>query len=190
MQQSALPTARGLADMVSYLWTNPYLFISSSTVMTTGLILGAAVVAALPVRTPLLRRAAPALAILLAYFGFGAFALSLEILLRFHSLIPYETEVQFWSGAAHLLEALFGIAVLWRYLGGQRHRAWLLGHNVALAYWTFQVAVLTPPWFEFQGQGELVTAAALCMLAVAAGVNVVLWSRHGSRTRSHANAPR
>lgn len=186
MQQSALPTASDLGSMVAYVWANPYLFISSSTVMTTGLIVGAAVVAALPARSLVLRRVAPALAILLAYFGIGAFALSLEVLLRFHPLIPYETEVQLVSGIGHLAEALLGIAILWRSLFGHTRAAWLWAHTAALGYWTVQVAVLTPPWFAFQGQLELVTTAALVLLAIAAAANVLLWwlawrSRHSHR---------
>ena len=165
--------------MIAYLWANPYLFISSTTVMTTGLILGVAVVATLPARTFVLYRIAPALVILLAYFGLGSFGLSLEIILRFHTLIPYETEVQLWSGIGHLIEALIGIALLWRYLAGQPARAWLWGHNLALAYWTFQVAVLTPPWFAFEGQEQLVTTAALCLLSAAAAVNLLLWRTAG-----------
>ncbi len=123
MQQTALPTASDIGSMVAYLWANPYLFISSSTVMTSGLIVGAIAVAMLPARSRVLRRIAPALAILLAYFGIGAFALSLEILLRFHPMIPYETEVQFVSGAGHLAEALAGTLVLWPYLRGQPREA-------------------------------------------------------------------
>ena len=184
MQRSALPSASDLAGLVGYLWNNPYLFISSTTVMTTGLILGAIVVTALPVRTSLLRRAAPALAILLTYFGLGSFALSLEILLRFHTLLPYETEVQFVSGIGHLAEALVGIALLFAHLRGQPAAAWLWGHNAALAYWLFQVRVLTPPWFAWEGQEELVVTATLCLLAVAAGANVLLW-----RTLSGRSAP-
>lgn len=175
MQQSALPTAGDLAGLVTYLWDNPYLFISSSTVMTSGLILGAVLVAVSPMRSPVLRRVAPSLAILLAYFGIGSFALSVEIILRFHTLIPYETEVQLVSGIGHLVEALVGIAILFPFLRGQSARSWLWAHTAALAYWTFHVAVLTPPWFQFQGQGELITTAALGLLACAAGVNAVLW---------------
>lgn len=179
MQQSALPTASGLAGLVSYLWDNPYLFISSSTVMTSGLILGAVLVAASPMRSPVLRRVAPSLAILLAYFGIGSFALSIEIILRFHALIPYETEVQLVSGIGHLALALAGIGILLPFLGGHSARMWLSAHTTALAYWTFHVTVLTPPWFAFQGQERLVTSAALCLLAAAASLNVALWRLFG-----------
>ena len=175
MQQSALPTAGDLAGLVTYLWDNPYLFISSSTVMTSGLILGAVLVAASPLRAHVLRRAAPSLAVLLAYFGIGSFALSVEIILRFHTLMPHETEVQLVSGIGHLVEALAGIAVLLPFLRGRDTRSWLWAHTIALAYWTFQVTMLTPPWFAFQGQGALITSAALGMLACAAGVNAALW---------------
>ncbi len=182
--QSALPTASDLGSMVAYLWANPYLFISSSTVMTTGLILGAAVVAASPARSLVLRGIGPALAMVLAYFGVGAFALSLEIILRFHSMIPYETEIQLYSGIGHLAEAALGIAILWRFLRGHSRATWLWAHTAALAYWTLQVAVLTPPWFAFQGQLELVTTTALVLLAIAAAVNVFLWWRLPRRSWS------
>jgi hypothetical protein len=44
-----------------------------------------------------------------------------------------------------------------------------------LPNWTFQVAVLTPPWFAFQGQRETVLQVVLVMLTVAATVNFLLW---------------
>ena len=179
MQRSALPSASDLAGLVGYLWDNPYLFISSTTVMTTGLILGAVVVTALPMRTSILRRVAPALAILLTYFGLGSFVLSLEILMRFHTLLPYETEVQFVSGIGHFAEALLGIGLLLPHLHRQPAEAWLWGHTAALAYWTFQVRVLTPPWFAWEGQEQLITTATLCLLAAAAAVNALLWRMFG-----------
>ena len=97
--------------------------------------------------------------------------------MRFHDSIPYETEVQLVSGIGHLLVAIVGIAMLWSYLQRRPNRAWLAAHNVALGYWTFQLAVLTPPWFSFQGQRELITTAALAMLVAAAMANAVLCLR-------------
>jgi hypothetical protein len=52
----------------------------------------------------------------------------------------------------------------------------------ALAYWTFQVAVLTPPWFAFQGQREAVLQVVLIMLVMAATLNVALWRAAALRT--------
>lgn len=145
--------------------------------MTSGLLIGAVAVSALPRRLGIMHSIAPTLTVILAYFGLGSFALSTEILLRFHSSIPYETEVQFVSGIGHLAEALVGVAVLFPHLRHHTKLEWLWAHTVALTYWTFQIAVLTPPWFAFQGQRGLVTAGALLMLAIAAGINAVLWVR-------------
>ncbi len=177
MHASALPTLWDIGGLIGYLFGNPMLFISSTTVMTTGLILGAAVASALPRRTTILPRVAPTLALILAYFGVGSFVLSLQILIRFHDSIPNETEVQFVSGVGHLVEAGIGLALLAGYLRRHSGREWLAGHNVALAYWTFQIAVLTPPWFAFQGQREIITLCALALLTVAAAANALLWHR-------------
>jgi hypothetical protein len=177
---SAIPTIWDFGGLVGYVFGNPLLFISSTTVMTTGLIIGAVAATMLPQRTAVLRRVAPTLALILTYFGIGSFLLSLEIVLRFHHAIPYETEVQFVSGLGHLVEAAIGLALLRSYLRHRGGRDWLVAHNVALAYWTFQLAVLTPPWFSFQGQRELITTAALILLTVAATANVAFWLR--SRT--------
>ncbi|HZP97787.1 MAG TPA: hypothetical protein VFC31_15825 [Candidatus Limnocylindria bacterium] len=177
MHASAIPSINDIGGLLWYLASNPYLFISSSTVMTSGLLIGAVAMTALPRRVPLLHAAAPTLAAILAYFGLGSFALSLEILLRFHSSIPYETEVQFVSGIGHLAEAGVGLAVLIPHLRAHTRRDWLWGHTIALGYWTFQIAVLTPPWFSFQGQREIVMMAALLLVALAAGANALLWMR-------------
>lgn len=177
MQASAIPTINDIGGLFTYLFGNPWLFISSTTVMTSGLILSAVVVSALPQRTSVLRRFAPTLAIILAYFGAGSFALSVEILLRFHYAIPYETEVQFVSGIGHLLEALIGLALLAPHLRRHTAREWRWAHTAALAYWTFQIAVLTPPWFSFQGQHELITTTAFVLLTLAATANTVTWRR-------------
>lgn len=184
MHASAIPSIGDIGGLFSYLLNNPYLFISSTTVMTSGLIMGAVVVSVMPHRPALLLRVAPALAIILSYFGVGSFVLSTEILLRFHASIPYETEVQFVSGIGHLAEALIGIAVLFPHLRNHGRSDWLWAHTVALAYWTFQIAVLTPPWFSFQGQRELVTTGALVMLLGAATVNLALWVEAGRRARA------
>ncbi len=175
MHPSVIPSINDLGSLIAFLVGNPYLFISSITVMTTGLILGAVAVNVLPYRAPILRRFAPTLALILAYFGVGSIVLSIEILLRRHYAIPYETEVQFVSGIGHLAEALIGIAVLFPHLRGHTRAEWLWAHNASLAYWTFQITVLAPPWFSFADQRPLVTTAALAMLAIAAAMNVRLW---------------
>ena len=187
MHPSAIPSFNDIGGLFWYLASNPYLFISSSTVMTSGLLIGVAALAAipvvLPVRVPLVHRVAPTLAVILAYFGIGSFTLSLEILLRFHSSIPYETEVQFVSGIGHFAEAAIGLAVLVPNLRHRTRREWLWAHTIALAYWLFQIAVLTPPWFSFQGQHDVVTMAALLLVALAAGVNALLWTRSAAWQR-------
>jgi hypothetical protein len=172
---SALPSIGDIGGLLVYLFGNPHLFISSTTVMTTGLLVGAVLVSVLPRRTHLLRRGAPTLAVILTYFGLGSLVLSTEILIRFHDAIPNETEIQFVSGLGHLVEAAIGIALLFPYLRGRTRADWLWAHTLALAYWTFQVAVLTPPWFAFQGQREAVLAVVLVMLTGAATLNVLLW---------------
>ncbi len=186
-QASVIPSIGDIGGLVTYLWFNPYLFISSSTVMTSGLLIGAVAVSLLPLHAHPLRRIAPTLAVILAYFGIGSFSLSVEILLRFHSTIPYETEVQFVSGIGHLAEALVGLALLFPHLRHHTRLDWLWGHSVALAYWAFQITVLTPPWFSFQGQREVATMSAFLLLAIAAGVNATLWVRAAS-LRVHALA--
>ena len=177
MHASAIPSIYDLGGLFAYVFGNPFLFISSTTVMTSALVVGAALASALPRRDAILRRAAPPLAIVLVYFGLGSFALSLQILLRFPGEIPYETEVQFVSGLGHLVVAAAGLAVLRPHLRGHAADRWRWAHTAALGYWTFQIAVLTPPWFAFQGQRELVTLAALVLLLVAAIANVVVWRR-------------
>ncbi len=175
MHASAFPTIGDIGGLLAYVFGNPYLFISSTTAMTSGLLLGAVLVSVLPRRTHTLRRIAPTLAVILTYFGLGSIALSTEILLRFHDTIPSETEIQFVSGLGHLVEAAIGIALLSSYLRGHTRAQWLWAHTFALSYWTFQVAVLTPPWFAFQGQREAVLQVVLVMLVIAATLNVILW---------------
>jgi hypothetical protein len=181
---SVIPSIDDVGGLVWYLVRNPYLFISSTTVMTSGLILGAVLVSALPRRVTPLRWVAPALAVILVYFGLGSFALSVEILLRFHGMMPYETETQFVSGIGHLTEAALGLAILAPHLGRRDRADWLWAHTAALAYWTFQIAVLTPPWFSFQGQRELVLISALLLLVLAAGANAILWTREAALRKS------
>jgi hypothetical protein len=182
MQASPVPTANDLAGLVAYVLGNPYLFISSSTVMTTGLVLGAVAVSMVPRSAPVMRIVAPPLAMLLVYFGIGSLLLATEILVRFHDTIPNETETQFASGVGHLLEAAVGIVVLTPHLRFRSRRAWIVGNVAAVAYWSAHVIVLTPPWFAFQGQLEVIRAAALGTLATGALVSVVLW-RIGPRPR-------
>jgi len=175
MRVSLVPTANDLAGMVAYVLDNPFLFISSSTVMTTGLLLGAVAVTMVPRSAPLMRAVAPSLAMLLVYFGVGSMVLATEILLRFHDSIPEATETQFASGIGHLLMAAAGIFVLVPHLTSRSRRTWIVGNAVAVAYWAAHVIVLTPPWFAFQGQLEVIRAAALAALAAGALVSAVLW---------------
>src|SRR5207249_10049576 len=94
MHASLVPTANDLASLVAYVLGNPYLFISSSTVMTTGLVLAAVAVSTVPRTAPVMRTVAPPLAMLLLYFGVGSLVLATEILVRFHDTIPDATDAQ------------------------------------------------------------------------------------------------
>ncbi len=190
MHPSVIPSLNDIGGLFWYLATNPYLFISSSTVMTSGLLIGAVAMTVLPQRIPLLHRVAPTLAVILAYFGIGSFALSVEILLRFHSSLPYETEVQFVSGIGHLAEAGVGLAVLIPNLRRHTRQDWLWAHTIALTYWMLQISVLTPPWFSFQGQREVVTRVALALMTIAATANVILWTRAATIGRRSAQIGR
>jgi hypothetical protein len=182
MHASLVPSATDLADLFGYILGNPHLFISSSTVMTTGLVLGAVAVSMVPRSTPVMRVVAPPLALLLGYFGVGSIVLATEILLRFHASIPEATETQFASGIGHLLEAAAGAAVLSPHLRSHSRRTWIVANALAVAYWAIHVVVLTPPWFAFQGQLEVIRAAALGALAVGALVSAFLW-RSGPKRR-------
>jgi hypothetical protein len=175
MHASLVPSATDLADLFGYILGNPHLFISSSTVMTTGLVLGAVAVSMFPRSTPVMRIVAPPLALLLGYFGVGSIVLATEILLRFHASIPEATETQFASGIGHLLEAAAGVAVLSPHLRSRSRRIWIVANALAVAYWAIHVVVLTPPWFAFQGQLEVIRSAALGALAVGALVSAFLW---------------
>src|SRR5205814_1772321 len=175
MHASLVPTASDLAGLVSYVLGNPFLFISSSTVMTTGLVIGAVAVSLVPRSAPAIRIVAPPLAVILVYFGIGSMILATEILVRFHDSIPDATETQFASGIGHLLEAAAAIAVLSPHLRARSRAAWIVANIVAVGYWAAQVIVLTPPWFAFQGQLEVIRAAALGALAAGALVSAFLW---------------
>jgi hypothetical protein len=175
MHASLVPTANDLAGLLAYVLGNPYLFISSSTVMTTGLVLGAVAVSMVPRSAPVMRVMGPPLAMLLLYFGVGSIVLASEILVRFHDAIPDATETQFASGVGHLLEAAAGIAVLTPHLRARSRVTWIVANAVAVCYWTAHVIVLTPPWFAFQGQLEVIRAAALGALAAGALVSAFLW---------------
>jgi hypothetical protein len=175
MHASLVPTPNDLAGLLAYVLGNPYLFISSSTVMTTGLVLGAVAVSMVPRTAPVMRVVAPPLAVVLLYFGVGSIVLATEIFVRFHDAIPDATETQFASGIGHLLEAGAGIAVLTPHLRAHSRLTWIVANAVAVAYWAVHVVVLTPPWFAFQGQFEIIRAAALGALGAGALVSAFLW---------------
>lgn len=176
-----MPAVADLADLLGYVLSNPYLFISSSTVMTTGLILAAASVGTVALATGrcrgLLHSAAPSLALLLAYFGLGSLLLSIQIFVRFHADIPVPVEIQLKSGLGHFAEALLGIALLSGYLRSRPGRDWVAGNIVALTYWLGHVVVLTPPWFEFQGQRDIILGAAIVILGTGLLVTAVVAAR-------------
>lgn len=175
MHASLVPTANDLAGLLTYVLGNPYLFISSSTVMTTGLVIGAVAVSMVPRSAPVMRVVGPPLAMLLVYFGVGSIVLATEILVRFHYAIPDATETQFASGLGHLLEAAAGVAVLSPHLRARSRLTWILANAVAVCYWAVHVIVLTPPWFAFQGQLEVIKASALAALSAGALLSAFLW---------------
>ena len=173
MHPSVVPGFGDLAGLAAFVLGDPYLFISSSTVMTTAIFAALVVLAVLSIRvTPLngvLQRSAPVLALVFSYFGLGSLALSVEILVRFHAAIPVETEIQFVSGLGHFAIGAAGALMAWRLAADGRPR-WLLANAIALLYWALQIVILDPPWFSFQGQGELVRTAALATIAAFAFV--------------------
>lgn len=183
----APPGFGDVVSMVTYVLGDPYLFIGSTTVMTTALVIGTVVLAAtaaVPFARPtpisrasdaLLAWLAPKLALTLAYFGIGSLALATEILLRFHWANPIGTEIQFRSGLGHVGVAAIGIVLLWSRLRGHDRRAWIEAHFWALAYLTVQVLVFTPPWFDFQYQRDLVLGVTRGALVAALAVNLYLW---------------
>src|SRR3989442_6583776 len=168
MYASLVPTATDLAALLGYVLGNPFLFISSSTVMTTGLILGAVAMSLVPRGGPALRIAAPTLAMVLAYFGLGSMVLATEILVRFHAAIPDATETQFASGIAHLVEAAAGIAILFPHLRRRSRRIWIVANVVAVTDWVAPIPILTPPWFAVQGQLQAVPLLAPAALGLGA----------------------
>jgi hypothetical protein len=185
----APPQFGDVVSLLEYVLGHPHLFIGSTTVMTTGLVVAIGLVSAVAVtggavfppaaRTSerLLDWVAPRFALVLAWFGVGSMVLATEILLRFHAVFPEGTEMQFRSGLGHLAVAAIGIALLRPRLRRLAPRAWIEAHFWALAYLTFHVMVLTPPWFDFMFQGDLVRAVAQGTLAAALALNVHLWWR-------------
>lgn len=183
----APPGFGDVVSMVTYVLGDPYLFIGSTTVMTTAMVLGSVVLAATAAvpfgradrvaerAEALLGWIALKLAIVLAYFGLGSMSLATEILLRFHGDNPIGTEIQFRSGVGHLAVAAIGIFLLRSRLGGHGLRTWLDAHFWALGYLTIQVLVFTPPWFDFQFQGELVLGIARGTLVAALALNLYYW---------------
>src|SRR2546430_1861614 len=168
MHTSLVPSPSDLAGLLAYILGNPYLFISSSTLMTTGLVLGAVAVSMVPRSAPVMRVVAPPLAMLLVYFGVGSMILATEILVRFHDSIPDATETQFASGIGHLLEAAAAIAVLSPHLRARSRVAWIVANIVAAGHWGAQGIPLTPPRFALPGQLPGIRAPALGALAAGA----------------------
>jgi hypothetical protein len=175
MHASLVPSAYDLAGLLAYVLGNPSLFISSSTWMTTGILVGAVALSKVQRSSPVLRIVAPPLAMVLLYFGAGSMALATQILVRFHGVSPDAAETQFASGVGHLVAAAAGIALLFPYLRGRSRRAWILSNAAAVAYWTAHIVVLTPPWLAFGDQLELTRPVALGALASGALISAVLW---------------
>lgn len=187
MQAAFAPPGLGeVVSLLGYLLSHPHLFIGSTTVMTTGLVMGVGLTAAFAavgvpgpagIADRLLTWLAPKLALALAWFGIGSMILATEILFRFHHVFPEGTEMQFRSGLGHLAVAAIGIALLRSRLIRRTPREWVEAHFWALLYLSLHVVLLTPPWFDFMFQGELVRAVANVSLSVALAVNAYLWHR-------------
>jgi hypothetical protein len=187
MHASLVPSTYDLAGLLAYVLGNPFLFISSSTWMTTGILLGAVALSIVPRSSPVLRLVAPPLAMVLLYFGAGSMALATQILVRFHAVSPDAAETQFASGIGHLLAASAGIAILFPYLRGRSRRAWILSNAAAVVYWTAQILVLNPPWLAFGNQLDFTRPVALGALASGALVSVIFW-RFGERRRARRDS--
>lgn len=159
MHQATLPSLRDLGSLLYYVAGNPDLFIRQSTVMTSAIgILAATLTYTWRPRflTRFLEVVAPTLVLVLGVFSLGALALSLEIWFRFHDSIPYESGVQLISGVEHFLVGAILIVALRPWIRNVGARDWVKARAVAGLYWTFQVAVLEPEWFSFQGQRTLI----------------------------------
>jgi hypothetical protein len=138
MHASVVPGFGDLAGLVTFVFRDPHLFVSSSTVMTTGIIAVLALLSLPPLRVApvhrLLVRSAAPLALVFAYFGLGSLALSLD-----PRSIPRRHP--------------------------ERDRdSVLLADAIALLYWALQIVILDPPWFSFQGQAQLMRTAAFAAI--------------------------
>jgi hypothetical protein len=120
------------------------------------------------------RAVAPALALVLVYFGLGSMVLATEILVRFHAALPDATETQFTSGVGHLFVAALGIAALFPHLRRRDARTWLVANTLAIAYWALQLALLSPPWLAFGGQEQLARPIAFATLSACGTLTLVI----------------
>jgi len=190
MHASVVPGFGDLAGLLAFVLRDPYLFISSSTVMTTGVVGLLGLLSLLSPRVArvrrLLVRSAATLTLVFVYFGIGSLALSAEILLRFHDAIPVETETQFVSGLGHLAVGAAGAFIAWRQATRGRPR-WLLANAMALLYWTLQLLILDPPWLSFQGQAALMRTAAFAAIAALTLLTVVAARRPPRRDAEPLN---
>jgi hypothetical protein len=185
MRASVVPGFGELAELVLYVASNPHLFVSSSTVMTTGVLLATLALRLTALRSALAARllalAAPPLALLCAYFGAGAMALATVLFLRLRDALPLETEIQLVSGLGHLAVALLGIALVAPALRARGAGAWLAANALAVGYWAAQLAIVRPPWFDFQEQGQLTRGLAVAVLAASALATAAAALRHRRR---------
>lgn len=186
-----------LADLAG----NPYLFIGSTTGVTSALVmltLLAVVTERVAFRIwpqylehprvvlKVLRWIAPKLALVMIYFGVGSIALAGWIFLRFRLELPYEAGTQFWSGVGHLVVAAAGIAITAPFWRGLTEREWCLALPWAIGYWSFQVLFLTPQWFHFQGQYDLVMNVAKALIAVSIASNAMWWKIISEKERGES----
>ncbi|HET8568905.1 MAG TPA: hypothetical protein VFM93_07965 [Candidatus Limnocylindria bacterium] len=192
MRTSVIPGFADVADALAYIVANPYLFVSSSTVMTSGLIALTLLLRVAALRSARAARLQAVIAtpmvLVLAYFGIGSMALASFLYVRLHSSIPLETEIQMVSGIGHFAVAVAGVALL----AGPalRARGWLVANLVAAAYWILQIAVVRPPWLEFQAHGPITRTIAFAALGASALLTCVALRRsaaqRGARTTSIA----
>lgn len=183
MSASVIPGFGDIAGLLAFVVSDPRLFISSSTAMTTGFLCAAVALSLAAYRWPAAARVrqtiAPALALVLAYFALGSLALSVLLFVRLHDALPLETEIQLVSGMAHLVEGLIGIGLLAHALEGRCVATWLRANLVAVGYWTLQLGMVRPPWFEFQEQGALTRGVAFAVLGSSVLITAIVALWHG-----------
>lgn len=160
MRESALlPSVSGVGGMFLYLVGNPWLFVHQTTVMTVAVIVILDLLILTGQTRWLVARLAPLALLILAVFGLGALALSVEIWIRFHPSIPVPADIQLVSGVGHFVAAgVLAVPLLLASIRGETNR-WLAAAWATVLYYQIQVVFFEPPWFSFQGQRLLILRA-------------------------------